>query len=63
MNITINVNHRIGDLVYHVTDQMQNIGIVLGYEITNLGVQYLVSFESETKVYNPLELSKEKTIF
>ncbi|WP_353166703.1 hypothetical protein [Empedobacter brevis] len=63
MKFSIEVEYEIGDVVYSKTDMDQKIGIVLGYEITNLGVQYIVTFNSETNIFNPLELSPIKTIY
>ncbi|MGV0828304.1 hypothetical protein ACTS9C_05320 [Empedobacter brevis] len=63
MKFSIEVEYEIGDVVYSKTDMDQKLGIVLGYEITNLGVQYIVTFISETNIFNPLELSPIKTIY
>ncbi|MGV0854779.1 hypothetical protein ACTS9E_04185 [Empedobacter brevis] len=63
MKFSIEVEYEIGDVVYSKTDMDQKLGIVLGYEITNLGVQYIVTFNSETSIFNPLELSPIKTIY
>jgi len=63
MKFSIEVEYEIGDVVYSKTDMDQKLGIVLGYEITNLGVQYIVSLNSETMIFNPLELSPIKTIY
>ncbi|MEG0697177.1 hypothetical protein [Algoriella sp.] len=63
MKFSIEVEHEIGDNVYCKTDMEQSPGLVLGYRITNLGVEYIVSLNSETMIFNLLELSPIKTIY
>lgn len=63
MRFSIDVEYKINDTVYCRTDVEQNPGLVLGYRITNLGVEYIVSLNSETMIFNPLELSSVKTIY
>ncbi|MGV0921892.1 hypothetical protein ACTS94_16345 [Empedobacter falsenii] len=63
MKFSIKVEYEIGDNVYCKTDMEQSPGLVLGYRITNLGVEYIVSLNSETMIFNPLELSPIKTIY
>ena len=63
MKFSIEVEYEIGDNVYCKTDMEQSPGLVLGYRITNLGVEYIVSLNSETMIFNPLELSPFKTIY
>ncbi|MDH1602352.1 hypothetical protein [Empedobacter sp. GD03739] len=63
MRFSIEVEYEIGDNVYCKTDMEQSTGLVLGYRITNLGVEYIVSLNSETMIFNPLELSPIKTIY
>lgn len=61
--IIISVDYEIGDKVYLITDIDQNVGLVIGYEVSPLGVCYTVTFDKETKIYQSIELSYVKTIF
>jgi len=59
----IEIEYKIKDMVYVITDPDQNKGIVTAFLIDENSVMYRVCVGSNSNYYYAFELTTEKTIF
>ena len=62
--LIVDVEHKVGDIIYIITDDDQRKGIVVGYQISNSihNVVYIIMRGTYQSMHYGMELTVEKNI-
>lgn len=61
-NISFSVKFRLGQIVYHVADDLQSRLVIVGYKWNVQGITYLAADSTSEREFYDFELSPEKLI-